>query len=282
MRSEMLGPVIMMALLVLFVRWARIQKRENFTEPVVAYNADVVRENPRPMLPAKKIMPWEHHPLQDSLPLDLKVQYPKAYYNEANNDEYEQRLREQFVVPCNKVQLAANTSTWMDYNLTGAPAEQLVPLYESVISYVQTQVRKMDINQRPVQVVHDRWLACRKGFQKDLYLFSIELLLYRPFKYHGKHVRMDVMVETNKIYVVSLSIIGEIFEDKIALFPVIAFDPDVPQQQPFEGNTFTAEPSLLLDQVTIEKIVEQVNKNYVNVARTKFQLQRNAADNQSH
>jgi len=45
-------------------------------------------------------MPWNRHPIHDSVPVDPKIRYPNAYYNELGNAEYEHGLRKLFQAPC--------------------------------------------------------------------------------------------------------------------------------------------------------------------------------------
>jgi hypothetical protein len=54
---------------------------------------------------------------------------------------------------------------------------------------------------------------------------TVQMVMYRESKYHGKDVGMLVKVDKSDITILDIWINGVIFEDKIALFPVLPTDP---------------------------------------------------------
>lgn len=155
----------------------------------------------------------------------LKCNYAKAYYYELDNLAFENALRLTFSTasskqPNNGPRLA-NTSVSSDH-------------VEAIRNYILKQMNDQldkafalpgDIT-APFQMV-DETVTYVQQLDKSKTAITLDAIIYRFAKYHGKHVRFIVHLQKQPlrtIRVVDAHVIGVVAEDKIAMFPVKASD----------------------------------------------------------
>jgi hypothetical protein len=88
----------------------------------------------------------------------------------------------------------------------------------------------------------------------------MEIILYREAKYHGKHVRLQVVMDGPKVIgVMSMNILGIVFEDQFGLFPVVHSDKtDLENLNvPFDSNPLAGYPPIIDETVIPEEVAKR-------------------------
>jgi len=250
----------------LLALWIVSQHRvkECFPNEVIPYNVDLEDTN-------KGTEPWTRHRIESSLPTDIVAKYPYTYFYEHDNLKYERILRQVFGYPCSKGKDLLKVVNWKIIDLEGGELNINVA-YDAVLQNITDKLNSttaLDLpqdnpNSRPrIQVVHDRLLQARTHTQKEYYYaFDMEIILYREAKFNGKHVRLTCLAEYNaerkkwEVNVVELELVGIVYEDQIALFPVNAYQPNSMKYLPVSDMSSTR----LIDETTITKVVDQQSR----------------------
>jgi hypothetical protein len=60
-----------------------------------------------------------------------------------------------------------------------------------------------------------------KHKNKNEYIIEFDIVIYRDYKTHGKHLKCQVFIKNNNIYITSLEVIGIVSEDKLTMFKPI-------------------------------------------------------------
>lgn len=201
-------------------------------------------------------MPWNRHPIHDSVPVDPQIRYPNAYYNELSNAEYEHGLRKLFQAPCTTLNAARAQESKANYWRAGNFPPQspyILDAYTAFLAWFKQILDSQGVAalrlpgedpSQKLQIVHDRLMNYAVHLSRgegetddDGIRLELEMILYRYGKYHGKHVRMVVLAHPrNKeklsdfmqsphvlewsFVVPVLSIEGVVYEDRIGLHPV--------------------------------------------------------------
>jgi len=220
------------ALLFLFVAifigfYVKSKYYEAFEEDYPGYNTTIQYANMSTDI-------RDRHPIQSVLTNQLNFRYKKAYNYELENNAYTDALKKTF-------KLIKKCIPTQDYT-EEQPLNRTLPTsiedaYKLTVSYIDQNIKSsshFDLPDgsvqvvNPIQIVHDRLISYQihKTIPND-YLLTIDFILYRDGKYHGKHVRSVSHVQKNKgwtITVLDIWVKGVIFEDQIALFPVVGND----------------------------------------------------------
>jgi len=171
---------------------------------------------------------YEKHPVHDTIVGEIQSKYERAFNYELENAAYRTALEKSFDVK----KVCINPTEWS----TVEPVNRTIPLniqnaYAKALEYItnvvthSTHMGLPDGKSPPIQIVHDLLLAYQSHRTQPSYIMTIQLVMYRESKYHGKDVGMMVKVDNNVVTILDIWINGVIFEDKIALFPVLPTDP---------------------------------------------------------
>lgn len=206
--------------------------------PIVADNEVVLQYNASNDV-------WNHHPIEDSLPLDYDIKYPTAYYNELNNTQFLEALNKTF----QPNQLLLNGEDWtaeIVVDKQHIPPKEVQDGYKKLIPWIQDMLnvkgrpffKLVGDETAPFQVIHNHWNSWSKFlYMPNKFLYNIDVLLYREAKYHAKHVRFQIILQDQKlIHIASIKIIGIVLEDKFGLFPVIQSDKTDLEQPQMDFN----------------------------------------------
>lgn len=220
------------ALLFLFIAifvgfYVKSKYYETFEEDYPGYNTTIQYANMSTDI-------RDRHPIHSVLTNQLNFRYKKAYNYELENNAYTDALKKTF-------KLMKKCIPTQDYT-EEQPLNRTLPVsiedaYKLTVSYIDQNIKSsshFDLPDgsvqvvNPIQIVHDRLISYQihKTIPND-YLLTIDFILYRDGKYHGKHVRSVSHVQKNKgwtINVLDIWVKGVIFEDQIALFPVVGND----------------------------------------------------------
>lgn len=181
-----------------------------------------------------------------SVPVSLVNRKEKAYFHELDDASY--LLALQSALEMNGLGRAANMLPWkpLEYyrqaEKAGIHPTSIERCYAGFLAYLQDRVKggglaSTDEDRAEVQVVHDvlsqiYYLPSDTAESTDEspLKITVEVILYRSGKYHGKHAAIDVyfhqpLTYPNRFLVADVTILGSVFEDKIAMFPVIPLDP---------------------------------------------------------
>ena len=60
-----------------------------------------------------------------------------------------------------------------------------------------------------------------KHKNKNEYIIEFDIVIYREYKTHGKHLKCQVFIKNNNIYITILEVIGIVSEDKLTMFKSI-------------------------------------------------------------
>lgn len=164
----------------------------------------------------------------EGTPIDpiVKPSAAKAYYNEMSNAEFEELLHQTFPYPCYKLSIANDAPAW-DPKKTAEAADDDSGR-DKILKYVEKGINANAAFKDPNLVdsvqfqivdykVVGKW---RHKFQPLFYKYRIKVLVYREGKYHGKQLLLTALVRGSVIDIVQIAVIGIVFEDKIALYPV--------------------------------------------------------------
>lgn len=171
---------------------------------------------------------YQQHPVHDTIVAEIKSKHERAYNYEMENSDYRNALEKAFSTK----KVCIDPSMWTVVE----PVNRTIPLnvqnaYTTAIDYISNVVAVSphltlpDGKNTRVQVVHDVLLSYQYHRTEPSFLLTLQLVMYRESKYHGKDVGMLVKVDKNVVSVLDIWINGIIFEDKIALYPVLPTDP---------------------------------------------------------
>lgn len=246
--------IIVVLFMLLIIAWnAHTRINEKFSNSdILEYNADIQYEN-------NGIF---HHPMNPSLPINLHVKYNNAYYYEYDNAKYLEGLKKQLnITPESHQAQAIRKKTWNPpQTLTQSTAQNILDAYASCLqtfltilnngigtsSNALTLPGSNPLTTQNIQIVHDILIHYEIPIANDtnMYLFDIEMLLYRESKFQGKHIGVRCLFnsQTKELDVTSIGIIGEVSEDQIGLFPV---NPSNPFEIDQLSTSFSVYPTIL-------------------------------------
>lgn len=171
---------------------------------------------------------YQKHPVHDAIVNDIKSKYERAFNYELENESYRKALEKSFDLK----KVCINPAEWSVVE----PVNRSVPLniqnaYAKAIDYITKVVTSSPHMGLPdgkspiIQIVHDLLVSYQSHRTQSSYIMTLQLVMYRESKYHGKDVGILVKVDNNVVTILDIWINGVIFEDKIALFPVLPTDP---------------------------------------------------------
>lgn len=201
-----------------------------------------------------------------SIPIDLPTKYPLAYYAEMDNASFEKALKATFASPetCKATEVALKQEEWITIPSTEPMGmghifeTQILPLMEKTI---RESPHFQEVNGQ-LQIAYEKRVHMyRHVSKKDVYLTLVEFLLYREGKYQGKHVEVGMLLENHQgtwnYQVVTARVVGIVFEDRFAMFPVEARNPFDAAQMDFNENPYVQQPSILMSN---EDVIQAVQK----------------------
>jgi hypothetical protein len=252
-------------------------------DKIIAYNDDLLYINT-----GKN--PWEHHPVQTSIPNDTKVKFKNAYYYEFDNITYLQNLKIALIVPCELLADAVLTSNWSSNIDPSSTINDKITYeatngYTNCLQYIDNKINKSksmilpsDIKlqaRSKIQIVHDIFKSYKvHKTSNSMYLINIELILYRQAKYNGKHIDITCTAKKNDskwiIHIVAVRILGVVSEENIGLFPVIPIDPLSVSQLPINADISTVKS--IVDspekKAYIQSLIDKHDSQYHMIAAT--------------
>ena len=189
------------------------------------------------------IEPWTRHHIS-SVPGETKGKYKTTYNYELENSAFTSGLKKAFGENCNDMISVADLRNWSkDKNPMDAGAS-MKESYNDLVKWLTAKVQDSNelklegLDEQPkIQIVHDRWISFReqKNAESNSILFHLEVLFYREAKYHGKHYEFWIRSSDSgfglDFVVIAVTFKGMVFEDQIALFPVLGVDSINLQQQ---------------------------------------------------
>lgn len=163
----------------------------------------------------------------DTIVGDIKSKYERAYNYELENDAYRKALEKSF----NMKKVCINPAEWSVVE----PVNRTIPLniqnaYSKAVDHITRTIVNsphfgLPDGQSPkIQIVHDVLVSYQINRREPSYIMTLQLVMYRESKFHGKDIGMMVKVDKNVVTVLDIWINGVVFEDKIALFPVLPID----------------------------------------------------------
>ena len=256
-------------------------------DKIIAYNDDLIFTNT-----GKN--PWEHHPVQTSIPIDTKVKFKNAYYYEFDNVTYLRNLKIALIVPCELLADAVLTSNWSNDIDPASTANDKITReatigYTNCLQYIDNKINnsksmilpsdiKLQVRAK-IQIVHDIFKSFKvHKTSNSMYLINMELILYRQSKYNGKHIDITCTVKKNNskwiIHIVAVRILGVVSEENIGLFPVIPIDPLSVAQLPINADVSTIKS--IVDspakKAYIQSIIDKHDSQYHMIAATDKKL----------
>lgn len=217
-------------------------RAETFSGDVVGYNESLQYYN----TDDSDERPWSRHPIS-SVGAEIKPSKPdyrNTYNFELENEAFTKGLKTALGDDCrldemvSVQELRRKDSPWTPESPAHkAPTYIGIDCYKGAVAWLAKKVRRAPAlqlpgldAQPPLQIVHDRWLSYRQkqdGGGEDV-LLRVEVLFYRESKAHGKHYEMWIRCNSGggsaSYTVVALELKGVVFEDQIALFPVMGTD----------------------------------------------------------
>ena len=183
-------------------------------------------------------LPWNRHLINSSIPYDINIKQEaeNVYYYEYDNNTYNEKLRLLFKNNCEEIIIAVEGNKWGDWinpkTIRDDETENLIlQYYNNIIDFITKKINDGTMNlpgydeQIKIQIVHDILLRYRINQDKtDYYMFDIDLILYRPGKFQGKHVKILAISNNYIINIIFSKIIGVISEDNIILHPFKGYD----------------------------------------------------------
>ena len=208
---------VMLAVIVLVLLQSGFQ--ESF---VTGYNDTIENTNRGPE-------PWNHHKVNALPASDLPVRYPKAYYYELNNTDFQQALSSAFNLPA-----AGGAGQDEEWGPTIFGVD-IMEAYTTVINLLTTTLiekaylfRLPDSTSPPCKVIHDVLTSVYVNTNKPQYLMNIDVVLYREAKYQAKSVHTVCVVDASGdkpiARFVEMKVVGVISEGDFGLFPVVGMD----------------------------------------------------------
>jgi len=184
-------------------------------------------------------LPWNRHLINSSIPYDIEIkrEAENVYYYEYDNETYANKLKELFKSNCEELIIAVEGNVWNDWENPKKLNDQLLKnkllsYYDKIMEFIENRLKTSQIMDLPgydkkikIQIVHDIMLRYRINYDNNKYImFDIDMILYRPGKFQGKHVKLVVITDGNRINIILAKIIGVISEDRIVLHPYRGYD----------------------------------------------------------
>ncbi len=263
MNVWMRAVLVTVILSVLVLGYHRRFKEESF---VNASNQIFQRTNEGPE-------PWKRHPItSESVVVDTPIKYSRAYYYELDNAAYDKALQYTFAHNCKAAKDAdvVSKNQW----ITLSPDQdgvRILQLQSLVLSYLRKQVTTSKYlqlkNKTPsmIQIVHDVLISAEKhAVNPSYFIYRMECILYREYAPHGKHVALDVFLDLSQkdkpdVVVIKQDILGIVSAENIGLHPFLATDPQemIQSELPFDPNPLVPYPATLVDEKTIQVVMQQ-------------------------
>ena len=262
--------IFAIACLFFAVWWWSYYKREPFV-PDPAHS-DLIREN-------TDNNPWNHHPVQESLPLNHRIRYPQAFYYELDNAAFQEAFDRAFHISTSSpwYRAALKTNEWLGPYSPSDADVSWKDGYASFFAYVQATLRSSPEFCLPgtirdaskdtsveLQIVHDRW---RRFFvwnkTPNVIRIDVELLLYREGKYQGKHMLVFAVLEQTRpghveVHIVQANVVGVVPSDGIGMHPVLPIDKEAVQEASWNTDPFSFSPHILIsDQEVLSEITRK-------------------------
>ena len=179
--------------------------------------------------------------INDSLSRDLEttIKYPKAFYYELPNAEFNAAMKTCFNIT---YQVSTPTETRMWESIAPVLADEAHAIVKDSIAVLLREkadaFKLPDGTAPPLQVVHDRLVQAQiapvttpksSPDSPQLYDYRIksEFIFYRESKYQGKHVGFVCTVSPNGLVeYLQAQVIGVVSADNIGMWPVMPLDGD--------------------------------------------------------
>lgn len=205
-------------LVILIIGFVFIYINKNCELFIDSYNATLSYSNSE----------YQKHPVHDTIVGEINSKYERAFNYELENEAYRNALEKSFDVK----KVCINPAEWSIVE----PVNRTIPLniqnaYSTALDYITKVVISSPYMVLPdgksptIQIVHDLLISYQMHRTQSSYIMTLQLVMYRESKYHGKDVGIMVKVDKNVVTVLDIWINGVIFEDKIALYPVLPTDP---------------------------------------------------------
>lgn len=168
---------------------------------------------------------FNRHKIHNTIPTDKKIKYKNAYYYEYDNKEYEKRLKETF----KKEECFVDKLNFKDWKRE--PSIYINSIYQKIYEYLYEKINNSEYlkleESEKIQIVHDYLNRYKFSKEEDVFILDLDLILYREFKNHGKHVNLQIAhnPNNNNFNVFFVNIKGIINEDKLHIYPVNHYDP---------------------------------------------------------
>jgi len=252
-------------------------------DKIIAFNDDLLYTN-------SGNKPWEHHPVQTSIPNDTKVKFKNAYYYEFDNITYLRNLKIALIVPCQLLADAVLTSNWSSDIYPSSTendkiTKEAIVGYTNCLQYIDNKINnaksmilpsdiKLQVRTK-IQIVHDIFKSFKiHKTSNSMYLINMELILYRQSKYNGKHIEITCTAKKNNnkwiIHIVAVRILGVVSEENIGLFPVVPIDPLSVTQLPINADvsTFKSIIDSPAKKAYIQTLIDEHDNQYHMIAAT--------------
>lgn len=235
--------IIVIMYFVIIKNYLNSESIENFSLTSSSVNYDnpfkYRASNTRIMYNNTGELPWNRHLINSSIPYDIeiKTEAENVYYYEYDNETYANKLKELFKSNCEELIIAVEGNVWNDWENPKKLNDQLLKnkllsYYDKIMEFIENRLKTSQIMDLPgydkkikIQIVHDIMLRYRINYDNNNYImFDIDMILYRPGKFQGKHVKLVVITDGNAINIILAKIIGVISEDRIVLHPYRGYD----------------------------------------------------------
>lgn len=243
--------------------------------------------------------PWNRHSITSSIPFDISVNEnaENVFYYEFDNELYNNKLKELFKSNCEELIIATEGNKWTKWTnpkLLSNREEKykLIEYYNSILTFIHKTLNTSkllnlpgDKPQKEIQIVHDLMKRYRQNMtNKQFYLFDIEMICYREGKLHGKHIKLYVVSNGQRVNVIAIKIIGVVSEDNIVLYPyvgndtlnTIGFDIFIPEGKIIEqnkniGDTIIAENmDLEIENIMYKKLIEDYDSEETDINNSVY------------
>jgi len=95
----------------------------------------------------------------------------------------------------------------------------------------------------------------------NFYIFDIEMILYRPGKLQGKHIKLVATTNGDTVNIIVIKIIGVISEDNIVLYPYTGTDILNKKNMEFDIFTPTEFGKIVSTETEYDTILSGLDKN---------------------
>jgi hypothetical protein len=200
---------VLLFLIIYFISFAIIinQYFEHFvTEKFITeYNGIIIDTN-------KDNNIFNRHPIQHSIQNDKKIKYKNAYYYEYDNETYYKKLIQTF----KNQNCYINQFSFHEWHTESSI--YITSIYQKIYDFLYNKINQSKYlsleDSSNIQIVHDK--LNRYSIQNDIVILDLDLILYREFKNHGKHINLYIsMNKNNQFNVFFINILGTVHEDKI-------------------------------------------------------------------